>query len=129
MKQIIISIENISLSAQLNDSPTAQKIYSALPIEGIVNTWGDEIYFDIPVNIDQKLNARTDVKVGTLGYWPIGKAFCIFFGPTPASTDKNPGAYSPVNVFGEVMGDIKQLRDVKDGAKVRVDLSENKRAI
>ncbi len=120
MKRILISAGQVSLPAELNDSPTAQQIWAALPIEGQVNTWGDEIYFQIPVVAAQAPDARAEVAVGELGYWPVGHAFCIFFGPTPVSTDERPRAYSPVNVIGHVLGDATQFRAVRDGERVRL---------
>ncbi len=120
MKKIIITVEEISLTATLNNSDAAEKIYDALPFEGIANTWGDEVYFIIPVDLDQEPDARADVEVGELGYWPVGKAFCIFFGPTPVSTGEKPRAASPVNIFGKVDGDAKVLKQVPGGAIVKV---------
>ena len=120
MKTVTISAGDVSLPAELNDSPTARRIWEALPIEGTANTWGDEIYFEIPVVAEQEPDARADVGVGTLGYWPIGHAFCIFFGPTPASTDERPRAYSPVNILGHVVGDATRFRGVRDGARVHI---------
>lgn len=93
-------------------------------MRGVANTWGDEIYFEIPVSIDEDPGARAEVEVGELGYWPPGKAFCIFFGQTPASQDNRPRAYSPVNPIGKVLADATQLRSVPDGAEVRVDRAE-----
>jgi len=106
------------MPAELNDNPTARQIWEALPIEGRANLWGDEIYFSIPVDADQEADARTDVDVGELGYWPVGSAFCIFFGPTPASSGNRPRAASPVNILGNVVGDATQFRRVKNGEKV-----------
>ncbi len=120
MKTIIISVEGISLSAELNEGATAQKIWEALPIEGSANTWGDEIYFEIPVVSEQEPDARADVEVGELGYWPVGHAFCIFFGPTPASTGDQPRAASPVNILGHVIDDATVLRSVRSGATVQI---------
>ena len=120
MNPITIFTEGISLSAELNDSPTASRIWEALPIEGRASIWGDEIYFEIPVVAEQEPDARAEVEVGELGYWPVGHAFCIFFGPTPVSTDERPRAYSPVNILGRVVGDATQLRAVRSGAAVRL---------
>jgi hypothetical protein len=120
MNTITLSVGNTSLMAELNDSPTAQQIWQALPIEGEANRWGDEIYFEIPVKAGQEPDAREQVEVGELGYWPVGHAFCIFFGPTPVSTDERPRAYSPVNILGRVIGDATRFRNVKDGMRVRV---------
>jgi hypothetical protein len=124
MNPIIISIEGISLPAELNDSPTARRIWEALPIEGRASTWGDEIYFEIPVVAGQEPDARAEVEVGELGYWPVGHAFCVFFGPTPASVDERPRAYSPVNILGRVVGDATRLRAVRSGAAVRLTRSD-----
>lgn len=118
MNRITITAGNVSLPAELNDSPTAKLIWDALPIEGRANRWGDEIYFEIPVKTDQEPDAREEVAVGELGYWPVGHAFCIFFGPTPVSTDDRPRAYSPVNIVGHVVGDATLFRSVKSGTKV-----------
>ena len=120
MNTITLSAGNVSLAAELNDGPTAQRIWQALPIEGKANRWGDEIYFEIPVKADQEPDAREQVEVGELGYWPVGHAFCIFFGPTPVSTDEHPRAYSPVNILGRVKGDVTQFRAVKEGTRVRI---------
>jgi hypothetical protein len=125
MKRIIIIVEDVTLNAELNDSKTAQRIYESLPLESTVNIWGDEIYFDIPVALEQEPDARQDVEIGTLGYWPLGSAFCVFFGPTPASSDDQPRAYSPLNVFGRVIGDAKILKKVSGGSTIRVEKTEN----
>ncbi len=120
MAKINISVENLSVEAEMLDTPTACKILDALPFESSVNVWGDEINFDIPLNIDPEPEARADVEVGDLAYWPAGPAFCIFFGPTPVSTGDQPRAYSPVNVFGRIIGDVKQFKSVSSGAMVTV---------
>ncbi len=127
MNGITISAGSIVLTAELNDTPTAQQVWDALPIEGTATRWGDEIYFEIPVIAGQETNARAQVEVGELGYWPEGKAFCIFFGPTPSSTDQRPRAYSPVNILGRVSGDATLLRRVADGAPIRIARRERDR--
>ena len=121
MKEIQIKIEEIIIKATLDDTPTAEAIFKALPLSGKVNTWGDEIYFTVPLKIDLELNAKQEVEIGDLGYWEYGPAFCIFFGPTPVSKDKKPAAYSPVNVFGKVSGDTKMLKKVKEGMRIIVE--------
>lgn len=121
MQKIIITVQGLTYSAEMNASETAGKILASLPIEGRVNLWGDEIYFDIPLQMEAAPDARADVAVGELAYWPTGAAFCIFFGPTPVSTDTTPRAYSPVNVFGCVEGDLASLKTVSEGAVVRVE--------
>ena len=120
MENIRISVEDISITAELLDTPTAQKIIQSLPLEASVNTWGDEIYVDVPPNLELEPGARADVEVGELGYWPSGPAFCIFFGPTPMSTGEKPRAASEVNIFGRVIGDSTILKSVRRGATISI---------
>lgn len=120
MNKIAIEFNNLSLEARLNESPTAQQIYNQLPVKSRTSIWGDEIYFEIPVDMPQEPDARQQVEIGELGYWPVGRAFCIFFGPTPVSKDEKPRAYSPVNVIGKVLGDLTQLSSIKDGEPVKI---------
>ena len=122
-KKITITIEDLKVDASLNDSNTAQNIWDALPIEGSVSTWGDEIYFSIPVNVGLE-NAKVLVSEGDLGYWPPGNAFCIFFGPTPASQGDEIRPASPVNIFGKIIGDLKAFKKVRSGAKIIVEKGE-----
>jgi len=101
---------------------TSEALWNTLPIEGSANRWGDEIYFEIPVAAGLEEEQQT-VNVGDVAYWPPGKAFCIFFGPTPASRGKEPRAASPVNVFAKIVGDASVFRKVKDGDKVKIEKS------
>ena len=104
-----------------DESPrTAQAIWDALPLEAKASTWGDEIYFSIPVDVDPE-NPREVVEMGDLGYWPPGSAFCIFFGPTPASKGDEIRAASPVNVFGRIEGDPRVFTSVSNGDLVRLE--------
>lgn len=122
-KKITITVNDVKMSAELNDSETAQKIWDALPIEGSVNTWGDEIYFSIAVNVGLE-NAKVVVSEGDLGYWPPGNAFCIFFGTTPVSRGNEIRAASPVNIFGKIIGDPKVFKKASSGAKIIIEKSE-----
>lgn len=122
--RIRIKSGTLSVEAELNESSTAKMIWDALPIVGEVNTWGDEIYFGIPVKAERAPDARADVEVGELGYWPVGRAFCIFFGPTPASSGSKPRAASPVNIVGRVLGDATLFRQVRDGASITLERAE-----
>ena len=124
MNAITITVGDIQLSAELNDSPTARKIYAALPIEGRANVWGDEIYFDIGISAELEPDARENVEVGELGYWPSGTAFCIFYGPTPVSTGPEPRAASPVNILGQVNDDATVLRGTQHGASVIISKAD-----
>ena len=117
-RMITIRAGQVSATAVLHLTPTADAIWSALPIEGRGNTWGDEIYFSIPVNASLDKDAREVVQLGDLGYWPPGTAFCIFFGPTPSSRGDEIRPASAVNVVGRVQGDPEVFKQVADGAKV-----------
>jgi len=121
MRKILITINNLSVSAELNDSVSANKIWGALPLSGSANVWGDEIYFEIPVSLKEVSDAQQEVDVGTLAYWPPGSALCVFFGKTPASTSDKPKAYSPVNILGSVDGDSKVFKIVKVGDQIVID--------
>lgn len=120
-KAIKITAGEIRIVAELNDSPTAKAIADALPIESKANRWGEEIYFSIPVTAELEEDSRDVLEAGELGYWPTGSAFCIFFGPTPASQGDEIRAASAVNIIGKVKGDLSQLSDVPDGADISVE--------
>ena len=111
----------VTAQAELNDSKTAQTIAERLPIEGRANTWGDEIYFSIPVKAELEKSAKEVVESGDLGYWPPGTAFCIFFGPTPASRGNEIRPASAVNIVGRVQGDPKVFKQVSSGARVVIE--------
>ncbi len=116
--KIKIRAGSVSLDAELGDSGTAQRVAGALPIEGSINTWGDEIYFSIPVDEGLDDTAKEIVAVGDIGYWPSGSAFCVFFGPKPISVGDEIRPASAVNIIGKVLGDPTALQSVKDGEKV-----------
>jgi uncharacterized protein len=119
MRTINIQAGSVTATAQLNDSKTADAIWNALPIEARGNTWGDEIYFSIPVQMGGE-NGKEVVDMGDLGYWPPGNAFCIFFGPTPASRGTEIRPASAVNVLGKVDGDATVFKSVRSGATVKI---------
>jgi hypothetical protein len=116
--KIRILIGDLKVEAELGDSKTAQLIWEALPIEAKANLWGEEIYFSIPVKTGLEKGAKEVVSAGDLGYWPTGHAFCIFFGPTPASRGDEIRAASAVNMIGKVLSDPKVFRKAKDGEKI-----------
>ena len=110
--RLCIRIGNLSMEAELNDTPTAQQVAAALPIRASFNTWGDEIYFAIPVQAESDESAQEVVDIGDLGYWPPGKAFCIFFGQTPMSQPGKIMPASAVNIIGKIIGDATRFKDV-----------------
>jgi len=123
VSKIKITAGSISMEAELNDTSTAHMIWNALPIEKHGNTWGDEIYFPIPVRAQEE-NAQAVVQEGDIAYWPPGNAFCIFFGPTPASRGGEIRPASPVNVVGRLLGDPKEFKKVSHGEKVVIEKVE-----
>ena len=114
----------VSAVAELNETKAAEAISAALPIEGTAKTWGDEVYFSTPLSLEME-DGQEVVQSGDLGYWPPGRAFCIFFGPTPASKGDEIRPASAVSVFGRVLGDATVFKAVKDGAQVTVRRSES----
>ncbi len=109
--EISIIIGDESVLAELNDSETARKIAEKLPIEAEFSTWGDEIYFTIPVKTPEE-NSRDIVELGEIAYWPPGNAFCIFYGATPGSTEEEIRPASPVNPLGRIKGDPKIFKEL-----------------
>jgi hypothetical protein len=119
-RRIRITAGAVSAEAVLNGSATAGAVWDALPLAVPGETWGDEIYFSIPIKIKPE-SPRETVELGDLGYWPPGSAFCIFFGPTPASRGEEIRPASPVNVLGRIVGDAKVFTKVRSGTMVRVE--------
>jgi hypothetical protein len=120
-EKVAITVGDVVLEAELSDTDTARAVLDALPLEVTFSTWGDEIYFVIPVDRGLDETATTRVGVGDIGYWPTGNALAIFFGPTPMSTSDEPVPASEVNVVGRVLGDATALRRVMSEGKVRVE--------
>jgi hypothetical protein len=116
-RKIKITVGKLELEGWLNETKTAAKVFEALPINSTVNTWGDEIYFTIPVDAKSE-DAKELVSLGDIAYWPPGKAMCIFFGKTPISRGDEIRPASPVNIIGKVEGDYKLLRKVKEGEEI-----------
>ena len=123
-RNIRISAGDVSVTAALNDSGTADLLWDALPLEASANTWGDEIYFRIDVQADEEDGASDVVDMGAVAYWPPGQALCLFFGRTPASRGDEIRAASAVNVMGAIDGDATALKQVSSGTTVVVDKVE-----
>lgn len=119
--KIRISAGEIVAEAELNNTRTGESIWQNLPLEGFADTWGEEIYFEIPVSEPLDDTARDLVSIGDLGYWPSGKAFCIFFGPTPISQGEEIRPYSAVNIIGKVLDDPKIFKKVPAGTKIKLE--------
>ena len=118
-RRIVIQAGNVRAEAELNDSDTANAIADKLPIEAYANRWGDEVYFSIGIELPQADDAREEMAIGELGYWPIGTALCIFFGPTPMSrADGIPRAATDVNPVGRLVGDPMVFSGVRNGDQI-----------
>ena len=121
MSKISITIGHLQMEAELFNSPIAGKIEKIIPLDTSFNTWGDEIYFTIPVEADLDETAREVVKIGDLGYWPTGRAFCIFFGPTPMSTEEKIVPASAVNIIGRIIGEAKLFKEVMHENRIKIE--------
>lgn len=119
-RRIKITAGSVKADAVLDDSTTAQAVWDTLPLAIAGETWGDEIYFGIPVKAKPEAPRET-VELGDLAYWPPGSAFCIFFGPTPMSPGAEIRPASAVNVFGRVVGDPKVFKKVAAGTTIRIE--------
>lgn len=119
-RRIVIRAGGVTVDATLDDSATAGLVWEALPIVASATTWGDEIYFQVPVSAQEDETARETVEMGAIGYWPPGSALCLFFGPTPMSRGDEIRPASPVNVLGMIDGDATALRAVSSGERVEI---------
>ncbi len=119
-KKIVIKIGNRTIEADLNNSDTSDLFYSALPKKITMQRWGDEYYGDCGIKVNAAKDARAEMEVGELAIWPDGNALCIFFGPTPASTDDKPRAISKVNPIGKISQDVSFLKDLPTSIQAEV---------
>jgi len=113
--RIVADKAGVTMTATLNDSETAQKLLEILPVKSKAQTWGDEVYFIIPLEMPEQ-DPHAAVPSGAIAYWPPGHAFCIFFGQEP---------YSPVNLLGELDGDPNTFARVRSGDPIRLEPVED----
>ena len=123
-RQIQISTGNLTLAATLNELETANQLWESLPITGRVQIWGDEIYFSIPLNVEEELGSQETVQAGTVAYWPPGSALCLFWGPTPISAPGEIRPASAVNVVGILDNDPNLLAEVPSEAEIIIEKIE-----
>jgi hypothetical protein len=121
--KIKIVIGSMEAFATLNNIKTASTIVNSLPFESVAHRWGEEIYFEIPLELELE-NGKEVLEIGDVAYWPPGKSMCIFFGPTPSSKGNEIRAYSAVSVFGKVIGDARIFGAVREGERIRVEAAD-----
>lgn len=121
MSEVVIQAGEVSVRVALMDTPTSRAIEAALPIQSQAQTWGDEVYFSVPVSVDREADAREVVEAGEIAYWPDGEAIAMGFGPTPISRGDEIRLASPCNIWGRALDDVRLLASVPAGARITVD--------
>ncbi len=120
MTRIRFEFGTLTLDAELLDTPTAHAVAAALPISSSALTWGEEVYFEVPIKVAAEKDARAVVTPGEIAYWPDGHSIALGFGRTPISKGDETRLANPCNVFAKALGDVKALAKVRAGVKVNV---------
>jgi hypothetical protein len=121
-KRISITIGHIKISGLLNSSRSAERIWESLPLSASITTWGKEIYFPVPVQVEEEEPfSKAVVEKGDLAFWPEGRCFCIFYGPTPISEQGEIRPASSVNVIGYIQGNFNRLNEVEDLNEIKIE--------
>jgi len=123
-KRLIITAGTIALRIALRPTPTAEAIYAAAPFTAKARTWGDEVYFETPVEVPLESDARDVVAAGELAFWTEGNAIAIGFGRTPVSRGNEIRLASPTNIWGDTEDDVRRLAAVKPGTAIRVERAD-----
>ena len=122
MARIRISWHGGEVTAHLWDTPTARTLLAVLPFDADANTWGEEVYFELPVKAELESDAQQVVDPGTVCFWVQGSSLALPFGPTPASKGDECRLVTRCNVLGKIEGDPRRLKHVRAGARIRVEL-------
>jgi hypothetical protein len=126
MREVVIRAGDVAIRARLLNTPTAERIWAALPIQAAARTWGEEVYFDAPVSSDAEPDARIVVQAGDIVFWPAGDAIAIGFGPTPLSRTRDEIRLAgPCNVWAQAIDDVRQLKCVHPGVAISVHESRS----
>ncbi len=121
MRRLRMTIGSVTLDAELFATPTADAIWNALPFTSKAQTWGEEVYFSVPVSVPKEKDARDVVQAGELAFWVEGECIAIGFGPTPISRGNEIRLADTTNIWGKALGNVKQLKSIKAGAAIRVE--------
>jgi len=121
MRKLRVTVGSVAIEVELADTPTADAIVAALPIQSSAMTWGEEVYFPTQVNVEREDDARAVVQAGEIAFWPDGNAIAIGFGPTPISEGDEIRLASPCNIFGQALNDVRTLSVVRGGEPITVE--------
>jgi hypothetical protein len=124
MARIRIAWQGGEVTANLRDTPTAKQLLAVLPREASANTWGEEVYFDLPLEALLESDAQQVVDPGTVCFWVEGSSLALPFGPTPASKGDECRLVTRCNVVGKIEGDPRRLKQVRQGVTIRIGLAE-----
>lgn len=123
MSRIRIKWPKGEVTATLEDTPTAKQLIASLPARSRANTWGEEVYFSLPVSVKKEKNAVEVVPPGTVCFWVEGSSLALPYGPTPVSKGDECRLVTSVNVLGKLEGDPRVLSGVRDGDSIEVSLA------
>jgi hypothetical protein len=123
LKTIVIKSGDVSFRARLRNTPTAKTIYNALPLDSRVRTWGEEVYFQVPIEAELEADARDIVNAGELAFWVEGQCIAIGYGPTPISQQGEIRLAARTNIWADALDDVTQLKEVRPDAPIRMEVA------
>lgn len=121
MRRIRLTFDGVAIHARLRQSATADAVWAALPLTSQAMTWGEEVYFQVPISPAREPDARALVAAGEIAFWPDGDAIAIGFGATPISAPGEIRLASPCNIWADAEDDVSALKTVRAGSGVTVE--------